>query len=111
MFTKEQIDRAVQDAMPDVLAGLRKEIAEQAVYQAKVAVHASVQKAVTDWINENLVPDIMATLTESKAGILSAVPSIAQGIAKALGESLVASVTEKMERSYERRKIFDALLN
>jgi hypothetical protein len=110
MLTQEQINEAVKGAMPDIMAGLRKEIAENAIYHAKQAAFDSVQKAVNAWITENLVPEIIATLAGSKDGLLAMAPQLAQGITGAMIAAFTDSVTKKLESSWERKKIFEALL-
>lgn len=110
MLTQEQINEAVQDAMPDILAGLRKEIAENAVYQAKQSAFSAVQKAVTEWINEHLLPEILQSLMDNKDGLVAMVPSLAQSMTVAMQAAFIDSITKKLESSWERKKIFEALL-
>lgn len=110
MLTQEQINEAVTGAMPDILAGLRKEIAETAIYQAKQTAQQAVGKAVSDWIIENLVPEVIKTLADNKDGLVALAPTLAQNMTAAMSEAFTASITKKLESSYERKKIFEALL-
>lgn len=110
MLTQEQIQQAVSDAMPDVLAGLKKEIQESAVMQAKNAVHAAVTTAVSDWITKEFVPEIKETLMREKDGLLAVVPEIGAGIAEQLQASLLDSLKKKLENTWERKKIFEAII-
>jgi hypothetical protein len=109
-LTQEQINQAVSDAMPDILAGLRKEIAEAAVSQARQSAQFAVQKAVNDWITTNLIPEILTTLSDNKAGLIAMCPKLAEGITMVMTEAFVAEVKKKLESSWERKKIFEALL-
>lgn len=110
MLTQEQITEAVSGAMPDILAGLRKEIAETAIYQAKQSAQHAVQKAVTDWVTENLVPEVLTTLMDNKSGLVALAPTLAEGMMAAMQTAFIGSITEKLKSSYERKKIFEALL-
>lgn len=111
MLTQEQITDAVQDALPNVLAGLKKQIQEQALYSAQQTMVTEVNKAVTAWIVENLVPEIHSTLAASKDGLIGMVPTIAEGITGALAKSMNETIAKKLENSWERKKIFEALIS
>lgn len=110
MLTQDQINQAVSDAMPDVLAGLRKEISETALYHARNSAQAAITKAVGEWVEAELVPAIRATLAAEKDGLISIAPEIAAGITAELNKALLATIKEKLEKSWERKKIFEALL-
>lgn len=110
MLTQDQINQAVSEAMPDILAGLKREISENAIATAKQAALIAVQAAVTKWINENLVPDIIATLVESKDGLIASAPLLAQSVNAAMIEAFTDTVKKKLETSWERKKLFEALL-
>jgi hypothetical protein len=110
MLTQEQINEAVTSAMPDILAGLRKEIAETALYQAKQAAHAAVSKAVSDWITENLVPEILKALVEGKDGLVGMAPMLAQSMTAEMTSAFTDSIKKKLENSWDRKKIFEALM-
>lgn len=109
MLTQEQIDQAVRDSVPNVLAGLRKEIEEQALRVATQAMHATVTAEVTKWCTENLVPAIHKTLTDEQSALLTIVPTLADGMAKQLAESAQQALAEKLSKSWERRQVFKAL--
>lgn len=109
-LTAEQIQQAVQSALPDVLAGLREQIKEQALYAARDTVLNEVRNAVSTWVKENLVPEIQATLVESKDGLVAIAPQMAASLNQVLCDAFVDSVKKKMESSWDRRKVFEALL-
>lgn len=92
MLTQDQINQAVSDAMPDVLAGLRKEISETALYHARDSVRAAVTKAVGEWVEAELVPAIRATLSAEKDGLIAIAPEIAAGITAELNKALLAAI-------------------
>jgi hypothetical protein len=108
LLTQEQIQEAVSGAIPDILTGLRNEIAESAIFQARQTAYSAVQKAVTDWVNENLVPEILQTLAASKEGLIASAPQLANCITSSLVEAFSESVKKKLESSWERKKIFEA---
>jgi hypothetical protein len=109
-LTQEQISQAVASAMPDVLAGLRKEIAESALAHAKAAAHDAVRKAVGEWVVAELIPDINKALIESKAGLTAFAPKLAEELTGALSAACAETLKKKLENSWERQAIFKALL-
>lgn len=110
MLTQEQINQAVSDAMPDVLAGLRREISESAITYARQAVQAAVAKAVGEWVEKELIPEIRNTLAAEKDGFIAMAPEMASGITAELNKALLATIKEKLEKSWERKRIFEALI-
>jgi hypothetical protein len=111
MLTQEQIEEAVKDAMPDILAGLRKEIGETAIFHAKLTAQDAVQKAVSGWVVDNLVPAILKTLVDSKDSLVAMAPVFAQSMAVEMQKAFIDSIQKKLETSWDRKKIFDALLS
>ncbi|MDQ4680747.1 hypothetical protein, partial [Stenotrophomonas maltophilia group sp. RNC7] len=77
MLSQEQIQQAVTDAMPDVLRGLRREIEERLVRDAIQTASMAVNAQVTEWVKENLVPEVLKALAESKDGLINAAPVMA----------------------------------
>ena len=92
MLTQDQINQAISDAVPDVLTGLRKEISETALYHARNSVQAAVTKAVGEWVEAELVPEIRATLAAEKDGLIAIAPEIAAGIAAELNKAVRATI-------------------
>lgn len=108
-LTKEQIDSVVTSAMPDVLAALRKEFQEQALYTARSTLNDEVRKAVQDWVVTEIIPEIRTALAESKAGIVATVPQLAETLVTVLGTALGEQLKKNLEQSYNRTKIMEAL--
>ncbi|MGY6271038.1 hypothetical protein ACXIUT_15205 [Achromobacter denitrificans] len=110
MLSQEQIQQAVSDAMPDVLRGLRREIEDRLVREAIQTASLAVQSQVNEWVKTNLVPEVLASLSQSKDGLIAAAPVMAATMVQALNSSLQQTITKKLESSYERKKIFEALI-
>jgi hypothetical protein len=111
MLTNEQIEKAVADAIPNVLVGLRREIEETALYQAKQTALTCINKAVQDWCTENLIPGVKEALVESKDGLIALGPLLAEKTTEALVASITADLSEKLSKSWERKKIMEALFS
>lgn len=109
MLTAEQIEQAVSDALPNVLNGLRREIQETALAQARQTALNFISKAVQDWCQQNLIPSVHATLAESKDGLIAMGPLLAEKTSALLVESITKDLSEKLSKSWERKKIMEAL--
>lgn len=110
-ITQEQISQAVSSALPDVLAGIRREITETAIVTARGAAQEAVRKAVAEWVTAELIPEITTALAESKQGLIAFAPTLAAGITEALSTALHESIKKKLESSWSRQTIFKALLD
>lgn len=111
ILSQEMIDQAISDSVPNVLRGLREEIQEQSLRAAKEVVYSNVRTAVDEWVKANVVPDIIGHLTEHKEGIVSISGALAPQIVEALTTSIADSLKKKLENSWERKKVFEALLS
>jgi len=110
MLSQEQINQAVADVVPDVLRGLREEIKERALYDAKNQALKEVNAAVTTWVKTEIIPQVHIALAESKDGLISFSTKLAGEITSAVSDSLIKSLRENLEKSWERKKIFEALI-
>lgn len=106
---KEQVEEALQAALPSIVEGLKKELQQTISWQVKDAVTKQVVGIVTDWVQTEIVPEIHSQLTEQKEGLVALAPKLGEAITAQLSEALSLSVKEKLERSWERQKIFEAL--
>ncbi len=111
MLTAEQINGAVAEAMPNVLAGLKREISERAINQARDAALEAIRKAVTEWVTAEIVPELQKALIEGKQGLIATVPAMTQAITEQLSAALKDSLTKRLENSWERQKVFKALFD
>lgn len=110
MLTEEQIQQVASEALPNVLAGLRREIQENALYHAKETAKKAVSDAVQEFITKEIVPEVHAALIESKDGIIAIAPALAKEMGEMLASALAASLAKKLETSWDRKKIFEAII-
>jgi hypothetical protein len=111
VITEDQVQTIAAEVLPNVLAGLRREIQESALYQAKEIAKREVAAAVEAFVKAEVVPDIHAALIESKDGLVSIAPALAESMCKGLADSLHAALVKKLETSWDRKKLFEALLS
>lgn len=108
-LNEEQVRAILEDTKPDIVGALKKQIADNASYSIDYNAREIISAAVTEWIKENIVPELLEALVLSKASIVSAAISSAGEIAEALAVSMATSLKEKLEKSYQRSQIFKAM--
>lgn len=109
MITNEQISEMLEAAKPSIIEGFKQEIKQSITWEVKQKAASMVAEETAKWVKENIIPEIVKELVESKEGLIG----VGAKLAPAMVEGLVASMTEafkkKMEQSWERKKIFEAI--
>jgi len=106
---KEQVEVALQAAFPSIVEGLKKELTQTVSWEVKNSVAKQVVETVTAWVQAEIVPEIHRILTEEKAGLIAIAPTLGESIVKQLTVALQEELTKKLEHSWERKMIFEAL--
>jgi predicted N-formylglutamate amidohydrolase len=110
MYSQEQINDLLEAAKPSIIEGLKKEIKQSITYQMQEAAAKAVREHTTNWITENVIPEITKELVESKEGLVALGAKLAPVLLDSLTESFADTIKKKMESSWERKKVFEALL-
>lgn len=110
MYTQEQINELLEAAKPSIIEGLKNDIKQHITWEMKETAGKLVREHVTSWVNENIIPEITSQLVESKEGLVSLGAGLAPVLLDAMTESFAETIKKKMENSWERKKVFEALL-
>lgn len=102
-------DELVAMALPSVLEGLKAEIRQTIDWQVKEQAGKLVASHVTEWMKENILPELTKQLVESKDGLMALSAELAPKMVEMLAESLLSELKEKLEKSWERNKIFESM--
>jgi hypothetical protein len=108
-LTQEQIDSILSAALPNIVEGFKKQITDHASWDVLSEAKAEIVKAITAWVKENVIPEIIKQLVESKDGLIALGPQIAENLCDAILVSCTEHLKKKLERDYDRREIFKAL--
>lgn len=111
MLTKEQIEKIVADHMPDVVAGLKNEVRQDITRRVKEEAGNIIATAVREWVTENVIPEVIKGLTESKDGLVSLGVRFREVIMEQLIESMTKELKENLENSWQRREILQKLFS
>lgn len=110
VFTQEQIQELLDAAKPSVIESIKNDLIRNVTYDVREAAGRLIQEHIQAWIKENVLPELSKQLVESKESLISvgvaAAPQLVQQIATAMTEALA----ENLKNTWERKKIFEALL-
>lgn len=110
MYTPEQINDLLEAAKPSIIEGLKNDIKQHITWEMKESAGKIVREHVSKWVNENIIPEITSQLVESKEGLIALGAKLTPVLLDSLTESFADAIKKKMENSWERKKVFDALL-
>lgn len=102
------IEQLVQQSLPSMLEGLKDEIKTALIRKIEWDTTNQISKTVSEWVTENVIPEIVKELNESKEGLISVGVNLAPVMVEALTTSMLESFKKKLETSYERKKIYEA---
>lgn len=105
------MDELLEAAKPAVIESLKKELTQGITYEARNEMSKMVQKHVTDWVKENIIPEITKTLIESKEGMISLGVKLAPVIVDEMVKSATETIKKNLESSWSRKEIFGKLLS
>ena len=109
MITAEQINEMLEAAKPSIVEGFKKEITNSITWEVKNAASRLIAAETEKWIKENIIPEIIKDLVESKEGFIKLGSTLAPAMIEVLTKSLIDSLKEKMEKSWDRNKVFEAM--
>jgi len=107
---KEFVEQAMKSAIPAVIESLKEELKRGIDWQVKDAAMNEIKGYVVEWVKENIIPAIGDELLGMKGELIEAGKHTAGIIADSLAEEVRKTVHDKLEHSWDRKKIFAALL-
>lgn len=103
------INKEVQSALPAVLAKLRENIAERLQQEAQNVALTEVRKAVQEWANATLVPEIRAQLEAGREGFIAKAAEIAKSLGDELGKAMAANAAKGLASSHVVKDIAEKM--
>ena len=109
MITQEEIDRAIKASIPDIVSGLKDKMTKNLIQDAYEIAANAVKKEVDSFVADELCKSLRASLIESKDGLIKLGADLSAKYTEMIFASLVDDLKKKLENSYNRSKILDAL--
>ena len=92
-----------------MIDGFKAEIKASINWEVKSKTASLVAAHVEQWVKDNLLPEITVALVESKEGLIKVATDFAPRAVEALTDSLSKSLKERLEKSWDRTKSFEAM--
>lgn len=109
MITAEQINEMLEAAKPSIIEGFKQEIKQSISWEVKNNAAKIVAEETTKWVKENIIPELIKELVESKNGLISVGAKLAPAMVESLVESMANDFKSKMEKSWDRSRIFEVI--
>jgi hypothetical protein len=109
MLTPEQMNDLLEQAKPSIIEGLKQQVFSSFNYTMKEEAAKVIRDHVTVWVKDNIIPEITKQLVESKDGLIKTGLTLAQSLCDLLMESMVKELGKKLQNSWERTKILEAM--
>lgn len=109
MITAEDLEKLLAEHEQAIKHTVIDEVTAQIKKDITWELNTQISAIVKKFLNEDIAPEIRATLVESKPVILEAVANAAVVIGQLLTNGLVEDAQKKMKDSYGRRGVIKAL--
>lgn len=109
MFDEAQIQEMLDAAKPAVIESLKRDLQTQISWDVKNEASRIVKETVVTWVNENIVPEIVAELIESKAGLAEVGRKLAPPLVEAMVKTMTEEAIKNLGQSWTRQEIFKKL--
>lgn len=109
-MTSEEIDSLLEQAKPNMIKAVTDELVKSVGYDVRAKASALINAHVEAWVKENVLPEITTQLVESKESLVSLGVKLGPAIVDTVVHSLTTEVSERLTKSWERKKIFEALV-
>jgi len=111
MLTEIQINEMLEAAKPSIINGFKEEISKNITWEIREKAAAVIQKEVEAWVKENVIPEVLKGLTERKEGFIGLGVEFGQQAVQLISQSMTDTLKKKLESSWERKKIFTAMMD
>ena len=109
MLTEEQIQQIVADSAADITATAKRQVKEKVAHEVSYAVSQCIRDCASAYLAEHVKPKIVEMLTENNEAILEAATRVASEAGTLLVQAMVADFKSKLETSWTRKKILEAM--
>jgi len=109
MLTEEQIQQIVAESTADIEDSAKRQVKDSVSHVVSRAVQDCIRECATAYLTEHVKPQIVAMLTEHNAAILEAATRVASEAGTLLVQAMVADFKKKLETSWTRKKILEAM--
>ena len=110
LLSEDQVQALIEKSMPDIKKSVVEHVASRMSWTINDVMAQQVKEYVTEWVKENVLPDIATHLITNKDMLVGVAVESAPKIAVMISEAMAENIKKTLENSYGRGKLFDALL-
>jgi hypothetical protein len=92
-----------------VRAAVRDTMLDSVKRQFQWELPEAVKKTVTDFVNDEIIPEIKAELESNKEAFITAATDMARGVAGEIAKAMQEQVAKNLTQSWNVRKLAEAL--
>ncbi len=108
-LTEEDMKAIVSEATANLKAQLTANLTTKLDSDVTWAASQAVREHVQEWVKTNVLPDVTAILIAGKASLVNTAANAAEMMCDDLAKSMADTLKERLGKSWERKKIFDAM--
>jgi uncharacterized membrane-anchored protein YjiN (DUF445 family) len=109
-LSQEQIDNIIENAKPDIINSLKTEAVKTITTNFNYAASNLITEAVKKWTAEEVIPEILSSLTESKDGLIQVGVKAGTEIVEEFAKAMTMQIKESMESSWKRQNLIKTLM-
>ncbi len=111
ILTKEQTQEILNGAMEQIKQAVINNAIKEASWKIQVALNDAVSGVVKTFVQEEVAPELLTSLTENKSALISAAITSAESMAIQLAKAMSAELADNLGSSYGRKKILEAMFD
>lgn len=108
-FTKEQFENILNEAKPSIISAMKNQIIQQSEWKINEITRNLIIEVVTEFMNNEIIPSVKENLIANKDGIIAGAIKATTEISEVFATGLAQTFKDKMEKSWDREKIFKAM--
>lgn len=109
-LSEEQIQNLIEKSMPDIKKSVVEHVASSMSWTVSDMLATQVREFVTEWVKENILPDLATHLLTNKEMLAGVAKETAPKLAMLFSEAMAENIKKNLESSYNRQQIFEAML-
>jgi len=110
-MTEEQMKEILEGAQEEIAAALVEEAKLNVARELRFKLDRELTVIVTEFIKDEIAPEIQAHLLANKSVILDAALGTSNEVAEQIGTAILKSVTENLSSGYKRKRVMEALFD
>ena len=110
-LSDEQIEEILESSRVSIIEGLKKDLVSSMQSSIDYAAREEVVNFTVKWVRENILPEIVKSLTEQRKGLLEAAVRSSEEITESFAKSLAETMKKNMGSEWNRKEIFKAMFS